>query len=216
MNEEQLKLFNRANKILTEKKETGYKMNSLAKEKAKIFEVGKDTLIRVKDYQHYRGNGWVDGDPLKKDPDIPCRFPDRVSPIFMKLVDLYNDLSKTGRLEDLEPYLKSLKEKGLTIVSTLPVADRREDLDETVNELDGLQGKICSLANAIRDDIKPRAEEMKIVPKRDFDEVLELYHNKFKGKDTEDKANKMITNNSMTISAVSVVENENTEMSEEE
>lgn len=195
-----------ASRVLEKKKKASTDMNELAKEKAKVFKIKKDVLIRLKDYQHYKGAGWKDEDPLKKDPEEPCRFPDRVSPIFMKLLDLYEDLSATGRLEELEPYLTSLKLKGLIITSTIPVAARSEELDEVIDDLDSYQGTICHLANEIRDHIKPQAEEDKVVPKKDFDEVLELYYNKTLGADINSKASKMLVATVMTKEVLETLE----------
>lgn len=208
MENKKLELLNKANKVLNKKKETSRRMNEMAKIGETEFNIKKEAFLRMKDYTHYKGAGWVDGDPLKKDPEIPVRFPDRVSPIFIKLYDLISDLSSIGYLGLIEPYLESLYSKGITISIDIPQAPLNQGAVDLVYELDGYQNTICNLANEIRDNFKPEAEKLGLTPKRDFDKVLEIHNKMVSGLDVGEQAHKLITENLATNEATELVLNE--------
>lgn len=201
-------LLEEANYVFNLKAKYNKDMNSVAGLGEQELGVSKEKLIRIKDYQHYKGRGWVDGNPLLKDPEVPMRFPDRVSPIFIKLRDLFKDLSEVGMLYLIDEYLDALKAEGITITSTIPVADPKQRGIEIINHLDELQGTICGLANEIRDNYKPKAEEIGFTPKRDFDKVLELYNKKSYGKDITAPADKLLIENLTTNKATEYVKKE--------
>lgn len=199
------KLMEEASRTLTRKTLNSKEMNALAKAGEQELGISRDSLLRIKDYVHYKGNGWVDGNPLEKDPDLAVRFPDRVSPIFIKLLNLVKDLKEIGRMDIIQEYLDELELRGIKLVIDIEEKPTNERAVEIVERLDRFQNNICMLANEIRDNYKPHAEKLGFTPKRDFDKVLELYTKKDSGIDVTDQAHKLIVENIATNNATEFV-----------
>jgi hypothetical protein len=194
------KLMEEAHEIFLEKKEASKQMNLVAKETAKAQGIEKPILVRCKDYLHYRGMGWMNNDPLEKDPEE--KFPDRVSPTFRKLVQIVEDLTAVGRLDFLDLYLDALRKKGIDI--KIDIGDPRvKDIDETwqaIENMSGFQTTICQLADEINDEKAPQAEEINLVPENEFKKLLGFYAKKQAAKDIDEQYQNIVTHLEMTES----------------
>jgi hypothetical protein len=202
-------LMKDSHEIFIEKKEASQQKNLVAKETAKIQGIEKPVLARCSDYLHYRGLGWQNNDPLEKDPEE--RFPDRVSPVFRKLVQLVKDLDDIGHLDFLDVYLDAVKAKGIEIIikSNGP---RVNDIDETwqaIENMSSFQSIICKCNDEIVDVKAVEAEDINFTPKNEFKKVLTFYDKKQNNKPSvDDQYQDWITHLEMTETAVSKVYDE--------
>jgi hypothetical protein len=186
-NKSESKLMQESHEIFERKREASQHMNMVAKETAKAQHIEKPILIRTKDYLHYRGMGWLSGDPLAKDPEE--KFPDRVSPTFRKLLQITEDLAAVGRLEMLDVYLDALRKHGIDIKID-PSDVRVQDIDETwqaIENMSGFQTTICECNDEIVDIKAVEAEDINFTPKNEFKKVLTFYDKKKRNKDIDDE-----------------------------
>lgn len=173
---------------LKEKKETSRAMSQVFKAAEEGCGVESPVLRRVKDYNYYKGNGWV-GSTLVLDPEE--KFKDRISPVFIKLVRIIDDLKQTDQEELLSDYLDELSELGIEINFSkyIPSAktSSKETSDAAITTGVGLQKLICELSDEIKDSDSSYAEEQGFGPKREYVKLINLAYSKRKGKDISDK-----------------------------
>jgi len=204
-----LELLEDSAEILAEKKLHSKHMGMVAKDTAKAQGIEKPIMIRCKDYAYYRGSGWMDDDPLTKDPDE--KFPDRVTPTFKKLLQIIDDLAAIGKLDMLDIYLDAMKQKGVEIKITGKQV-RVADVDETwagIENMKGFQSDICRLADELNFEKSETAEEINFTPKKEFKATLDLFVKKQANKDVDDRFQSKITDLQMTETAWDNVYNEN-------
>lgn len=173
-----------------EKRELFKEMNSIAKFCSAETHISKQTLIKVKDYLHYRGRGWGD-DCLSKSEESE-KYPDRVSPTFRHLVEIITNSYATGKEDLLDVYLDAVKSKGITIsidksMLTLPSAETKEKVAVAINQMDPLQCAICEKNDYMTDVLAEQAESANLSPKSKYKKIVKLAAAKQAGRDVDDK-----------------------------
>lgn len=171
----------------SDKKMYNKNMSQRLKEAATTSKVDAAMLRRCKDYLHYRKLGWLGG-PLELDPKE--KFKDRVSPVFIKLLAIIDDLMSLGKEDLLDVYTDALAEKGIKIdysahIPANPAASP-DDAWEAVEFGSQMQGYICTLADRIRDEDSVKAEELGFGPKNEYPKLIQLLDRKKNGNDIED------------------------------
>ena len=165
-------------------------MNAIAKTCSRQTGIDRNTLMKVKDYLHYRGRGWGD-DCLSKSEELE-KYPDRVSPTFRHLVDIVTNSYATGKEDLLNVYLDAVKEKGITIsidVSkfTRPSNEAKQTVAEAINLMDPLQCDICEKNDYMNDVLAEEAEAANLSPKNKYKQIVKLAASKQAGRDVDDK-----------------------------
>ena len=165
-------------------------MNAIAKTCSRQTGIDRNTLMKVKDYLHYRGRGWGD-DCLSKSEESE-KYPDRVSPTFRHLVDIVTNSYATGKEDLLNVYLDAVKEKGITIsidVSkfTRPSNEAKQTVAEAINLMDPLQCDICEKNDYMNDVLAEEAEAANLSPKNKYKQIVKLAASKQAGRDVDDK-----------------------------
>ena len=173
-----------------EKRAISKVMNSIAKQCARETHINKKAIMKVKDYLHYRGRGW--GEDCLSKSDEQEKYPDRVSPTFRNLVEIITNAYITGKEDLLDVYLKSVKDKGITItidksMFTLPDAEQKEKVSSAINQLDPLQCDICEKNDYMNDVLAEEAENINLSPKNKYKQIVQLAAARQAGKDIDDK-----------------------------
>lgn len=173
-----------------EKAELWKEMNAIAKECSRQTGISRNTLMRVKDYLHYRGRGW--GDNCLEKSEESEKFPDRVSPTFRHLVDIITNSYATGKEDLLNVYLDAVEEKGITISIdaskfTRPSEDSKHTVAAALNQMDPLQTIICEKNDYMTDVLAEQAEAANLSPKNKYKKIIKLAASKQSGKDVDDK-----------------------------
>ena len=165
-------------------------MNAIAKTCSRQTGIDRNTLMKVKDYLHYRGRGWGD-DCLSKSEESE-KYPDRVSPTFRHLVDIVTNSYATGKEDLLNVYLDAVKEKGITITIdvskfTQPSNEAKQTVAEAINLMDPLQCDICEKNDYMNDVLAEEAESINLSPKNKYKQIVKLAASKQAGRDVDDK-----------------------------
>ena len=165
-------------------------MNSIAKFCAQETGVSRNTLMRVKDYLHYRGRGW--GDDCLSKSDESEKYPDRVSPTFRNLVDIVTNSYASGKEDLLNVYLEAVKEKGITInidssKFNSPDGESKEKIDTALRQMDPIQCDICEKNDYMTDVLAVEAETSNLSPKNKYKQIVKLAASKQAGRDVDDK-----------------------------
>lgn len=173
-----------------EKSSLWKEMNAIAKECSRQTGIARNTLMKVKDYLHYRGRGW--GDSCLEKSEESEKFPDRVSPTFRHLVDIITNSYATGKEDLLNVYLDAIKEKGITISIdvekfTRPSEDVKQTVAVALNQMDPLQSIICEKNDYITDVLAEQAEAANLSPKNKYKQIVKLAASKQAGRDIDDK-----------------------------
>lgn len=191
-NNEQLKTdcINSGVEYHNEKSALWKEMNNIAKSCSKQTGIDRNTLMRVKDYLHYRGRGWGE-DCLSKSEESE-KYPDRVSPTFRHLIDIVTNAYATGKEDLLDVYLSAVKERGITISIdtskfTQPSSDSKEIISEALKIMDPLQCDICEKNDYMNDVLAQDAENVNLSPKNKYKQLVKLAASKQLGRDVEDK-----------------------------
>lgn len=143
------KNFDDASNLLVQEKKLYKKMHEL-EDKGAHCVLNKKTLIRVKDYKHYYGNGWVDGNPLEVDKSE--KWKDRLVKPFIKIKQVIYDLADTNNLNMLNPIIKALNEIGIYISYDIKAQIKFSDeVNGIIGEMDEYQDTICDLADEKRE-----------------------------------------------------------------
>lgn len=165
-------------------------MNSIAKLCSRQTSIDRNTLMRVKDYLHYRGRGW--GDNCLEKSEEQEKFPDRVSPTFRHLVDIVTNSYATGKEDLLNVYLEAVKEKGIIISIdeskfTRPSNEAKQVVAEAIDQMDPLQTSICEKNDYMTDVLAEQAENVNLSPKNKYKQIVRLAASKQAGRDIDDK-----------------------------
>ena len=204
MNIEQVELLDLVKDIHVEKQRYQDLNSELAISGEKELNIPKERFRRVKDYQHYKGLGWLDSPVGKLDPKV--MFPDRITPVFYKLIEIVKDLSSVGMLYMLEDYISAANLEGVEIKINIPQKEYNERFSYYVDQMDKNQGIICNLANQLRDEYKPKFRELNISPERDFNSVVRLYSDLSANKDIHDEATNILVDSNMIGNTVGELE----------
>jgi hypothetical protein len=187
-------LLNEANEIYVQKKQTSHHMNVIATETSKLQKVQKSLLNRLKDYYLYQGNGWIANNPLDIDKDADTY--DKVSPVFIKALQIIEDLRAIDSIDFLDPYIQALDARGIKIYidpGKQLVSDKEEVLN-AVNSMGAFQKQINALSKEIKDVKSLEAEDINLTAKNEFPALVSFYNAKESGKDIDDKYQDIITN----------------------
>lgn len=165
-------------------------MNAIAKTCSRQTGIDRNTLMRVKDYLHYRGRGW--GDDCLSKSEESGKFPDRVSPTFRHLVDIVTNSYATGKEDLLDVYLNAIKERGITISIdtskfTRPSVDNKTAVAEALSLMDPIQTDICEKNDYMTDVLAEQAETVNLSPKNKYKQIVKLAASKQAGRDVDDK-----------------------------
>jgi hypothetical protein len=201
-------LLEDSHELYLQKAAANKQKNMVAKETAKAQGIESSVMKRASDYLHYRGMGWMNGDPLEKDPEE--KFPDRVAPTFRKLVQMIDDLDSIGRLDFLDVYLDAIRKHGIDIKIDTH-GPRVQDIDETwqaVENMSSFQATICKLADEINDEKAPLSEEINFTPENEFGKVLTFFAKKQAGKDLDDTYQQTVTHLEMVETAFNKIYDE--------
>jgi hypothetical protein len=165
-------------------------MNAIAKLCSRQTGIDRNTLMKVKDYLHYRGRGW--GDDCLSKSDESEKYPDRVSPTFRHLVDIVTNSYATGKEDLLNVYLDAVKEKGITISIneskfTRPTNENKQIVAEAIDQMDPIQCDICAKNDYMNDVLAEEAEAANLSPKDKYKKIVKLAAQKQAGRDVDDK-----------------------------
>lgn len=188
---------------LVDKKRYSKEMNKMIKECAKINGLDKSSLKRCKDYSYFKGKGWLNNDPLTKDPS--SKEKDKLTPIFSKLREVFEDLNMIGDIDLLKPYLEKLELSGIKITYSPKVAyTTKQSVDEikdVINSAVNYQNKVSTLDSRLKDEDSVKSEDLGFIPKNGFVKALSIYDKIKEEKDVEDNIQENIANHMMFANA---------------
>lgn len=200
---------------LADKKRFAKTMNSIIKDCAKKNEIDPKVIKAVKNYRHYRGVNWANNNPLEKDNDKKEK--DKVAPIFIKLLEVVENLRAIGDKEFLEPYLNAIAEHGIKI--DIDFEDTDKDVDEIMEVIESaskLQTNVDTLAEELKGEKSTTAEELNFTPKSSFCNVLGMLEKINEGKEIDDALQNRFTEITMLNNAYTYLSAKNDESKSEE
>lgn len=199
---------------LSDKKRYSKTMNSILKDCAKRVGVEPSVLKKVKNYYHYKGVNWVNGNPLEKNKEIKEK--DKISPIFIKLKEVIDNLRQINGLNLLTPYIDAMKSCGITIT----IDDMNSSLDddgyvqEVLESASKLQTNVDALSEELKETKSEEAEKLNFTPKSSFCGVLGILDKINEGKDVDDKIQSTFTEITMLNNAYTYLSVKNDESKE--
>lgn len=200
---------------LADKKKFAKTMNTIIKDCAKKNNVDPKVIKAVKNYRHYKGANWANNNPLKKDKDKKEK--DKVAPIFIKLLEVVENLRAIGDKEFLEPYLNAIAEKGIRI--DIDFEDTDKDVGEIMEVIESaskLQTNVDTLAEELKEEKSTTAEELNFTPKSSFCNVLGMLEKINEGKEIDDALQSRFTEITMLNNAYTYLSAKNDESKDEE
>ena len=201
---------------LADKKRFAKTMNALIKDCSKATNIEPKVLKAVKNYYHYKGANWTDNNPLEKDSTKKDK--DKVSSVFIKLLEVTDNLRKIGDRKFLEPYIEALSLKGIHLSIDYDEVDDNKfnEIIEVLNSASKLQTNVDALNEEIKEVKSTEAEELNFTPKSSFVGVLGLLDKIKNGKDVDDKIQNNFTELTMLNNAYTYISAKNEEQKESE
>lgn len=202
---------------LNDKKRYSKTMNQILKDCAKSVGVENKVLKKVNSYYHYKGADWENNNPLKKDKDAKSK--DKVSPIFIKLLEVVENLREIGDYEFLLPYINALEEHGIHIkIDETIKADnnKAEQIKEVLDSASKLQTNVDTLSDELKEEKSTESEELNFTPKSSFCGILGILDKMNEGKDMEDKIQDNFTEITMLNNAFTYLSAKNEENKSDE
>lgn len=200
---------------LADRKKFNKTRNTIIKDCAKANGIEPKVIKAVTSYHHYKCANWVDNNPLEKDKDKKEK--DKVAPIFIKLLEVVENLRKVGDKEFLEPYLNALAEHGIKIDINFEDTDKNVDeIMEVIDSASKLQTNVDALTEELKENKSVEAEELAFTPKGAFVGVLGILDKIKNGKDVDDTLQTNFTNITMLNNAYSYLQVKNDESKESE
>ena len=201
---------------LADRKKFSKTMNSIMKDCAKKIGVKPSVIKKAKDYRHYKGANWENGNPLKLDKDKKDKY--KISPTFMKLAEIVENLREIGDREFLEPYLKAMDNLGIhiTIGFDEDKLGRLDEVNEVLESASRLQTNVDALTEELKEEKSTEAEELNFTPKNAFCNVLGILDKIKEGKDVEDTIQNRFTEITMLNNAYTYLSSENDKSKQEE
>ena len=154
---------------------------------------------------------------MKKNKD--SKYKDKVSPIFIKLLEVVENLREVGDYEFLEPYLTALEEFGIHIkIDETKKSDenKAEQIKEVLDSASNLQTNVDTLAEELKEEKSKESEELNFTPKASFVGILKFLDKINEGKDVEDQIQDNFTQLTMLNNAFTYVSAKNEEHKENE
>lgn len=193
---------------LTDKKKFSKTMNVIIKDCAKQNGLEPKVLKAVKNYHHYKGGNWANNNPLEK--DSTKKEKDKVAPIFIKLLEVVENLRKVNDIDFLEPYLTALAKKGIKIEIESEQTDKNiNEIMEVIESASKLQTNIDTLSEELKETKSTESEELNFTPKSSFVGVLGILDKIKNGKDVDDQIQANFTDLTMMTNAFTYLSNEN-------
>ena len=200
---------------LADRKKFAKTMNTIIKDCAKKIGVEPSVLKKVKNYYHYKGVNWTDGNPLEKNKVVKEK--DKVAPIFIKLLEVVENLRVIGDKEFLEPYINAIAEHGIKIDIEYADTDKNvEEIMEVIESASKLQTNIDTLAEELKEEKSTTAEELNFTPKSSFCNVLGMLEKINEGKEIDDALQNRFTEITMLNNAYTYLSAKNDESKDEE
>ena len=200
---------------LADKKKFAKTMNTIIKDCAKKNEIDPKVIKAVKNYKHYKGVNWANNNPLEKDKDKKEK--DKVAPIFIKLLEVVENLRAIGDKEFLEPYLNAIAEHGIKIDIEYADTDKNvEEIMEVIESASKLQTNVDTLAEELKEEKSTTAEELNFTPKSSFCNVLGMFEKINEGKEIDDALQNRFTEITMLNNAYTYLSAKNDESKGEE
>ena len=200
---------------LADKKRFAKTMNTIIKDCAKKNNVDPKVIKAVKNYRHYKGVNWENSNPLEKNKDVKEK--DKVAPIFIKLLEVVENLRAIGDKEFLEPYLNAIAEHGIKI--DIDFEDTDKDVGEIMEVIESaskLQTNVDTLAEELKEEKSTTAEELNFTPKSSFCNVLGMLEKINEGKEIDDALQNRFTEITMLNNAYTYLSAKNDESKGEE
>jgi len=179
-------LLNESNEIFEQKKTAAKHMNLIATETAKLQKVQKSFLNRLKDYYLYQGDGWIANDPFNIDKEAPTH--DKISLLFIKFLQVVEDLRSADCLDFLDPYIQAMDSNGIKIYinpGKMLVSDKDETLD-AIDSMGAFQKQINALSKEIKEIKAVEADQIHLTAKSEFPKLLSFYNAIESGKERDD------------------------------
>lgn len=185
-------------------------MNDVAKSCAKDTHIDKNTIMKVKDYLHYRGRGW--GEDCLTKAEESEKYPDRVSPTFRHLIEIVTNLYATGKESVLDVYLNAIRERGITInidasKFTSPSDSVKSKVSTALSIMDPIQCQICEKNDYMNDVLAVAAEEANLSPKDKYKKIVKLAASKQAGRDVDDKVQDEYVKTELFTNGLDIVNN---------
>lgn len=219
MNEENVEqieeLLDDSLETLADKKRYSKTMNTIIKDCAKANKLEPKVLKAVKNYHHYKGANWLNNNPLEKDKEKKDK--DKVAPIFIKLLEVVENLRAVGDKDFIEPYINALAEKGIKIDIDFEETDKNiNDIMEVIESASKLQTNVDTLTEELKEVKSTESEELNFTPKGSFVGVLSILDKIRNDKDVEDVIQNNFTELAMMTNAFTYLSNENEKNKETE
>ena len=208
-------LLNDSLETLADKKKFTKTMNTIIKDCAKKNEIDPKVIKAVKNYRHYKGVNWANNNPLEKDKDKKEK--DKIAPIFIKLLEVVENLRAIGDKEFLKPYLNAIAEKGIRI--DIDFEDTNKDVNEIMEVIESaskLQTNVDVLAKELKEEKSSEAEELNFTPKSSFCNILGILEKINEGKEVDDVLQNRFTEITMMNNAYTYLSAKNDESKSEE
>ena len=200
---------------LADRKKFNKTRNTIIKDCAKANGIEPKVIKAVTSYHHYRGVNWVDNNPLEKDKNKKEK--DKVAPIFIKLLEVVENLRKVGDKEFLEPYINALAEHGIRIDIDFEETDKNvEEIMEVVESASKLTTNVDALTEELKEVKSVESEELNFTPKGSFVGVLGILDKIREGKNQNDKIQSNFTNLIMLNNAFTYLSAKNEECEDNE
>ena len=200
---------------LTDKKRFSKTMNTIIKDCAKANGIEPKVIKAVSLYKHYTGSNWANNNPLEKDKNKKNK--DKVAPIFIKLLEVVENLRKVGDKEFLEPYINALAEHGIRIdIDFEETSKNVEEIMEVVESASKLKTNIDALTEELKETKSIEAEELSFTPKSSFISVLSILDKINNGKEMDDILQNRFTEITMLNNAYTYLSVKNDESKNEE
>lgn len=214
MNEENVEqieeLLDDSLETLADKKRFSKTMNTIIKDCAKQNGLEPKVIKAVKNYHHYKAVNWVDNNPLEKNKD--SKEKDKVAPIFIKLLEVVENLRAVGDKDFLKPYIEALVNHGIKIEVDFKETDKNvEAIMDVVESASRLQTNVDTLANELKEVKSVESEELAFTPKNSFVNVLGILDKIREGKSQSDKIQDNFTNLTMLNNAFTYLSAKNEE-----
>ena len=173
-----------------DKKYNVKEMNTSAKLCSEETGVDKKSILKVKDYIHYKGRGW--GETCLEKSEEKVKYPDKIAPTFRKILEIVSNCYATGKEDVLCDYIDALGKEGIKIVvdETMfvqPDSDMRETMDRYLNTMEFYQKNICEQNDYMTDVLAEQSEAVNLAPKGKYSQIIGLAVKKLEGKDINDK-----------------------------